>query len=129
MVVKNSKIVTKPFACIVLNNQTDKSNPPEIRRKSIKNGKVYLYDIQEFGVELYNPLRECVLCDIKLNEQSISKNGLILRPGQRFYLDCFIDENKKFIFNTYDVKLYLESIEATEKNGSLEVLFYKLVSL
>ena len=125
MVAKTPKSVTKPDAWIVVNNQKDKSKPSDRGRKSIKNGKVYLDDGQEFEIELYNPLKECILCDIKLNGQSISKNGLILKPGQRFYLDCFIDDKKKFIFNTYDVELSLESIEATENNGSLEVFFYK----
>jgi len=125
MVAKTPKSVTKPDAWIVVNNQKDKSKPSDRGRKSIKNGKVYLDDGQEFEIELYNPLKECILCDIKLNGKKIKKNGLILKPGQRFYLDCFIDDKKKFIFNTYDVELSLESIEATENNGSLEVFFYK----
>ena len=94
-------------------------------RKSIKNNKVYLNDGEEFEIELYNPLQECVLSDIKLNGHSISENGLILKPGQRFYLDCFIDDKKKFVFNTYEIEDSSESIKATEKNGLLEVFFYK----
>lgn len=125
MVAKAPKVVTKPDAWIVVNNQQDKSKPSDRGRKSIKNGKVYLDDGQEFELELHNPLQECVLCDVKLNGQSISKSGLVLKPGQRFYLDCFIDDKKKFVFNTYEVGANLESISAIEKNGSLEVFFYK----
>jgi len=109
--------VSKPNAWIV--NSTDKG------RKSIKNGKVYLKDSEEFQIELFNPLQECVLADIKLNGNSISETGLVLKPGQRFYLDCFIDDRKKFIFNTYDVDNSLESLSAISKNGGLEVYFYK----
>ena len=109
--------VSKPSAWIV--NSTDKG------RKSIKNGKVYLKDAEEFQIELFNPLQECVLADIKLNGNSISESGLVLRPGQRFYLDCFIDDKKKFIFNTYDVENTAESLNAISKNGGLEVFFYK----
>ena len=109
--------VSKPNAWIV--NSTDKG------RKSIKNGKVYLKDSEEFQIELFNPLQECVLGDIKLNGQSISKTGLVLKPGQRFYLDCFIDDNKKFIFSTYEVDQTLESLNAINNNGRLEVFFYK----
>ena len=105
--------VSKPNAWIV--NSTDKG------RKSIKNGKVYLKDSEEFQIELFNPLQECVLADIKLNGNSISETGLVLKPGQRFYLDCFIDDRKKFIFNTYDVDNSLESLSAISKNGGLEV--------
>ncbi len=57
----------KPGAWIVVNNQKDKINPSDRGRKSIKNGNVYLKDGQEFEVELYNPLTDCVLCDLKLN--------------------------------------------------------------
>ena len=109
--------VSKPNAWIV--NSTDKG------RKSIKNGKVYLKDSEEFQIELFNPLSECVLVDIKLNGQLISKTGLVLKPGQRFYLDCFIDDNKKFIFSTYEVEQTLESLNAINNNGRLEVFFYK----
>ena len=109
--------VSKPNAWIV--NSTDKG------RKSIKNGKVYLQDSEEFQIELFNPLSECVLADIKLNGQPISKTGLVLKPGQRFYLDCFIDDNKKFIFSTYEVEQTLESLNAINNNGRLEVFFYK----
>ena len=109
--------VSKPNAWVV--NSTDRG------RKSIKNGKVYLKDSEEFQIELFNPLTECVLADIKLNGQPISKTGLVLKPGQRFYLDCFIDDNKKFIFSTYEVEQTLESLSAINNNGKLEVFFYK----
>ena len=114
---KIANSTTKPGAWVV--NSKDRG------RKSIKNGKVYLTDSEEFEIELFNPLTECILADIKLNGQSISKTGLVLKPGQRFYLDCFIDDNKKFIFSTYEVEQTLESLTAINNNGKLEVYFYK----
>lgn len=117
MVAKIANSTTKPGAWVV--NSKDRG------RKSIKGGKVYLNDSEEFEIELFNPLTECVLADIKLNGQSISKTGLVLKPGQRFYLDCFIDDKKKFIFNTYEVESTLESLSAISNNGKLEVYFYK----
>jgi hypothetical protein len=93
-------------------------------RKSVKKGRVYLNDDEEFQIELFNPLQNCVLADIKLNGQSISKTGLVLNPGQRFYLDCFVDDKKKFVFKTYDVDDDEESLNAISKNGLLEVFFY-----
>jgi len=117
MATKVKTIPTKPGAWVV--NSKDRG------RKSIKNGKVYLYDKEEFQIELYNPLQKCVLADIKLNGSSISKAGLVLNPGQRFYLDCFIEDNKKFIFNTYEVENTDEVKEAITKNGLLEVNFYE----
>ena len=108
---------SKPGAWIV--SSTDKG------RKSIKNGKVFLNDGDEFEIELFNPLTVSVLADIKLNGQSISKTGLVVKPGQRVYLDCFIDDKKKFVFSTYEIESSLESINATANNGVLEVFFYK----
>lgn len=108
--------------------------PKDRGRKSVKfdtksdtetKGKVYLNDGEEFQIELYNPLTECALADIKLNGNSISKGGLVLRPGERFYLDCFIDDKKKFIFSTYEVEDTDDSMESIAKNGLLEVFFYK----
>ena len=116
--MKNVKKEKKsPSAWIV--NSTDRG------RKSVKNGKVYLSDKFEFEIELFNPLQDCVLADIKLNGKSISQTGLVLNPGQRFYLDCFIDDKKKFIFNTYEVEDTTEVANAIAKNGLLEVFFYK----
>ncbi len=114
---KMLKTTTTPSAWVV--NSKDRG------RKSIKKGKVYLQDKEEFQIELFNPLQDCVLADIKLNGKSISKTGLVLNPGQRFYLDCFIDDKKKFIFNTYEVEDTTEVANAIAKNGLLEVFFYK----
>jgi hypothetical protein len=107
----------KPSAWIV--------SPNDKGRKSIKSGKVFLNDGDEFEIELFNPLTVSVLADIKLNGQSISKTGLVVKPGQRVYLDCFIDDKKKFKFSTYEIENSGEALDATQKNGLLEVFFYK----
>jgi hypothetical protein len=108
---------TKPSAWIV--------TPNDKGRKSIKSGKVFLEDKEEFEIELFNPLTVSVLADIKLNGQSISKTGLVVKPGQRVYLDCFIDDKKKFKFSTYEIENSGEALDATHNNGLLEVFFYK----
>ena len=108
---------TKPSAWIV--------SPKDRGRKPIKSGNIFLNDKEEFEIELFNPLTVSVLADIKLNGQSISKTGLVLKPGQRFYLDCFVDDKKKFIFSTYEIDGGQESLDATQNNGLLEVFFYK----
>ena len=108
---------SKPNAWIV--------TPNDKGRKSIKSGKVFLEDKEEFEIELFNPLTVSVLADIKLNGQSISKTGLVVKPGQRVYLDCFIDDRKKFKFSTYEIENSGEALDATQNNGLLEVFFYK----
>ena len=101
-------------------------NPSDRGRKSIKkDNKIYLEDGQEFQIEIFNPLMESVLADIRVNAKSISKTGLVLRPGERCYLDCFIDDKKKFIFKTYDVEDSQEAMSAISNNGTVDVFFYK----
>ena len=117
MKVKQKKGTNLPSAWIV--------NPKDKGRKSIKGDKIYLDDNQEFEIEIHNPLKESVLADIRLNGSSISKTGLVIKPGQRVYLDCFVDDRKKFIFQTYTVDGTQESLDAIVDNGLLEVFFYK----
>ena len=112
-----ASINSKPGSWIV--------SPKDRGRKQIKSGKVFLKDGEEFEVELFNPLTVSVLADIKLNGQSISKTGLVVKPGQRVYLDCFIDDRKKFKFSTYEIENSGEALDATQNNGLLEVFFYK----
>lgn len=117
MKVKQPKGTNLPSAWIV--------NPKDKGRKSIKGDKIYLDNNQEFEIEIFNPLTESVLADIRLNGNSISKSGLVIKPGQRVYLDCFVDDRKKFIFQTYEIDGSQESLDATSDNGLLEVFFYK----
>jgi hypothetical protein len=117
MKVKQKKGTNLPGAWIV--------NPKDKGRKSIKGDKIYLDNGQEFEIEIFNPLKESVLADIRLNGNSICKTGLVVKPGQRIYLDCFVDDRKKFIFQTYNVDGTQESLDAIADNGLMEVFFYK----
>jgi len=117
MKTKETKGTNLPGAWVV--------NPKDKGRKSIKGGNIYLDNEEEFQIELFNPLRECVLADIRLNGQSISKSGLVIKPGQRVYLDCFIEDKKKFVFQTYEVEMTGEVEDVIENNGLMEVFFYK----
>ena len=117
MKVKQKKGTNLPSAWIV--------NPKDKGRKSIKGDKIYLDNGQEFEIEIFNPLKESVLADIRLNGNSICKTGLVIKPGQRVYLDCFVDDRKKFVFQTYQVDGTQESLDAIADNGLLEVFFYK----
>lgn len=95
------------------------------RKKIYLNSKIYLENNQEFLIELFNPLQDSVLAEIKINGRNASANGLILKPGQRFYLDCFLDDKKKFLFKTYEVENSTEALNAVANNGFVEVSFFK----
>lgn len=88
--------------------------------------RAYLKDGTEFQLEFYNDSDYYVKAEITINGQS-QGSSLVLRPHQRFYLDRFVDEKKKFMFNTFltgndDIEKLKEIIA---KNGRIEVRFYK----
>jgi hypothetical protein len=71
-----------------------------------------------------------MLAKIMMNGKEISQSGIVLRPGERVYLQRFLDSNSKFLFETYEVENKEESIDAIQINGLLEVSFYsELTSL
>jgi hypothetical protein len=94
------------------------------RLKIYNKNNYYLKDGTEFSIELFNPLRESILCKIYLNGKSISYSGLVLKPGQRVFLERFIDSPKKFLFETYEVDNNSTTKNAIAENGDLSVEFY-----
>jgi len=86
---------------------------------------VYLKDGSEFEVELYNGSRKTVLSKIKINGEFIKGGGIILRPGERIFLERYIDVPRKFKFETYTVNSTNETMNAIASNGDVEILFYE----
>lgn len=94
-------------------------------RLKVYNGhKLFLNDKDNFELELFNPKKYPVLCKVKFNGNYISNNGIVLRPGERVFLERFIDDNKKFVFNTYNVDDNNITRDAIELNGDVYVEFY-----
>lgn len=85
----------------------------------------YLSSGTEFSLELANPTTDVVLAKITLNGKLISQGGLVLNPGQRIYLDRYLDVAKKFLFDTYEVSNSNEMKQAIADNGDIKVEFYK----
>jgi len=110
-----SKKMKSPNAWVV-------SNSDKGRKKIKSNNKVYLDDGEEFEIELFNPSSENVLAIITLDGRLVSKTGILIRRGERMYLDSFIDyDMRKFKYVTYHVENADESIR---ENGILDVRFY-----
>jgi hypothetical protein len=124
--MKNKKITAglepanRPKAWIAVSNNRQKiySDGGET------TGKVYLRDGQEFQIELYNPTTITFLAKIYINGSLMSYSGIVIKPGQRYFLDRFIDVNKKLTFSTYDVENTKQSQEAISRNGLVKVEFY-----
>ena len=85
----------------------------------------YLQKGQEFQIELFNPTTDTILAKITLNGNEISQGGLVLNPGQRVFLDRYLDVAKKFLFDTYEVSNTQEVKEAIANNGDFKVQFYR----
>lgn len=85
---------------------------------------VYLKDGQSFEIELFNPKTFSVLAKISINGVQISSSGIVLKPGQRVFLERFLDEAKKFRFETYEVEDSTQAKEAIRKNGEVKVEFF-----
>jgi hypothetical protein len=85
---------------------------------------VYLENGDEFELELFNPTQNKVLAKIELNGTSIG-SGVVLRPGERVFLERYLNEPKKFKYDTYFVDDNNPSVDAAIKqNGDVMVSFY-----
>jgi ribosomal protein S4 len=116
---KKTATADKPQAYLAINKSRVKMYG---KKKSIPS--YYLEKGQEFQIELYNPTQEKVLTTFKLNNKPLS-GGLILRPGERVFLDRYLDKSKKFLFDTYKVENSKSSKKAIEPNGDVEIAFFK----
>jgi hypothetical protein len=96
------------------------------KQRQKQNGKnVYLHDRTEFEIELHNPTNDSILTKISLNGNRISNSGIILKPGQRVFLERYLDEDRKFLFETYEVSDSKTNQRAIENNGLVTVEFFK----
>ena len=86
---------------------------------------VYLENGQEFQIQLFNPHKFTIGAEIFINDEKLS-NRIVLKPGERIWLERYLDINKKFKFSTYEVEANDADVqEAIKDNGTIEVKFYK----
>lgn len=95
------------------------------RLKIYGSQKVYLQDGQEFLIELFNPTTETIGAKVIINGKAISERMIVLRPGSREWLKRHIDQDSKFVFNTYSVEDSKEAKAAIANNGFVKVEFYR----
>ena len=92
--------------------------------QKVYDGKIYLEDNTEFQLMFFNPTQKKILAKIYLNDELISFSGLVLRPGERIWLDRFLDQPKKFKFETYFADDTPEGLKSIEKNGQVKIEFF-----
>lgn len=89
------------------------------------NRIVYLENKDEFQIELFNPYHYTIGVGISFDGENESNKLLILKPGERFWLDRYLDSPKRFMFSTYEVENSEEAKEAISENGKVTIKFYK----
>ena len=89
-----------------------------------QNFHVLLQNGTEFELELVNNTPFIHKADIIINGKQ-EKYAIVLKPGEHLYLERFMDDNRKFKFETYSVDDSQEVRDAIENNGTVEVKFYK----
>ena len=96
------------------------------RVKQHDNNVIYLKNGDEFEIELFNPTSNKVLTKITVNGNSIgSGEGIVVRPGERVFLERYLDDAKKFLFQTYEVDAKDPNVQnAIKLNGIVDIEFY-----
>lgn len=86
---------------------------------------VYLNDGDEFQIQLFNPEQHTIAAKIHLNGEELS-DMLVLRPGERIWLERYLNQARKFKFSTYEIEDSYEAKEAASLNGEVKVEFYRV---
>ena len=96
------------------------------RLKIYEDNKYYLSNGTNFEIELVNNDDKKYLVEIYLNEQSIG--SIVIGANSHNYLERYIDNNRKFQFNTFEIDNVEETEEARERNGSIQIYFYPQIT-
>ena len=86
---------------------------------------VYLNDGEEYEIELFNPMSEVVLASIYIDGDDIGSGGIVLRPGERVFIERFLDKPQKFQFRTYEVEMNNRTMQAIKDNGEISIQFHR----
>lgn len=85
---------------------------------------VYMDNGTEFQIQLFNPKTTEIACRVYINDEAMS-NDIVLRPGERLWLERFLDRPQKFLFETYTVDGNDSTVQrAIRDNGTIRVRFY-----
>ena len=94
--------------------------------KLYQDNTVYLNDGDNFELRFFNPLQQKVGVEIMFNGIKKGDAFLVLNPGQDLFLDRFLDEQRKMLFETYVIDgNSKDAVEAIAKNGIITFNFYK----
>ena len=87
---------------------------------------VYLNNGDEFQISIFNPYDYVIGVSFSFNSNNVNNSKLlVLKPGERVWLDRYLNEERKLLFSTYEVDDCKEAKKAIAKNGLLKINFYK----
>ena len=86
---------------------------------------VYMNNGTEFQIQVFNPYSYVIGVSFEFNNHNKTSQLLVLRPGERVWLDRFLDDESKLLFSTYQVGVSKVVQEAIKDNGTLCIKFYK----
>lgn len=86
---------------------------------------VYLKSNSEFQIQLFNPNNFTIGVEVSIDNKELG-NMLVIKPGERVWLERYLDSPNKFLFSTYEVNGNSNSVKkAIENNGDVNIKFYK----
>ena len=87
---------------------------------------VYLDNNTEFQIQIFNPYSYVIGVSFEFNDEINYNNQLlVLRPGERVWLDRYLNSESKLLFSTYEVNNSNVVKEAIKNNGKLTIKFFK----
>ena len=94
-------------------------------RMKVYSGKeIFLNNGDTFSLELFNPTQKAIGVKIHINGVNISSSLIVLKPGERSFLERYIDSDNKFVFGTYEVDGSEQTKKAIQNNGSVRIEFF-----
>jgi len=91
--------------------------------KQYPNNTFYLKDKTEFSIMFTNSNQCKIACELSFNGKSQS-NRLVLLPNSTVKLDRYLDDNKKFVFDIYQVDNNEVVKTIIKDNGTLRIRFF-----
>ena len=86
---------------------------------------VYLKSNSEFQIQLFNPEKFIIAAKIFIDGEELN-DMLVLRPGERVWLERYLDKARKFKFSTYEIEDSAEAKAAASLNGDVTINFYRV---
>lgn len=108
------QLLSKPSVNLLIHNN---------QLKRYNNNTFYLKDKTEFSLMFTNSNQCKIACELIFNGK-IQANRLVLLPNSTVKLDRYLDDNKKFVFDVYQVDNNEVVKTIIKDNGTLRIRFF-----